>query len=137
MNWWPGPCLHWMVGGAATWCIISACSGNCSRRLLLGQTRHRPHAKVPVALGTGQELLCLAPMLSPVTAAQGQANPSFRFIPSCVQCRLISSKEPMYEQQLHIFKFPFCTIENKICIHFSAFYCTLAPQDINFQAYIT
>lgn len=32
------------------------------------------------------------------------------FIPLCVQYRLISSKEPTYRQQLHIFKFPFCTI---------------------------
>lgn len=37
-------------------------------------------------------------------------TPGFCFTPLCIQYRLISSKEPMYKQQLHIFKFPLCTI---------------------------
>lgn len=114
--------LHWKSWrSAATWCTHSACPGYWSRWLfLLGQWHHLPTMLCSLLALARPEVTVFGTDAGACGGCswRGRLPASASFLIACVQYRLISSKEPIYKQQLHIFKFPFVQF-NKTCIHIS------------------
>lgn len=104
---WLGP--HWKSWScAAPWCIHSAHAHGIWSRWLSAETMTPSTCYVMLSLGTGQTRSnCVWQRHWAMWWLFMERPASASFLISWVQYRLISSKELMYKQQLHIFKFPF------------------------------